>query len=60
MAMICKNGCKECDGCMRCYEEPKPYFCPVCGKEVEEFVYQTDGEIIGCESCVEKTCIEDL
>ena len=22
MAMICENGCRECSGCMNCFETP--------------------------------------
>lgn len=52
MAMTCIYGGKECDGCMECKEE-KEYYCPVCGELVEETLYvSTDGEIVGCGSCV--------
>ncbi len=25
MAMVCITGCKECDGCMRCYNNEDEY-----------------------------------
>ena len=56
MAYRCvKNQSKECDGCMACHPEVTyTYYCPVCGDEVEETVYTTiDGEVIGCENCVQ-------
>ena len=53
MAFRCiKNISLECDGCMDCTPTPH-YYCPVCGKEVFETVFLNDGEIIGCENCVE-------
>ena len=32
------------------------YFCPVCDRELDysEEVYTTDGEVIGCEYCVDR------
>jgi predicted RNA-binding Zn-ribbon protein involved in translation (DUF1610 family) len=30
------------------------YYCPICGEEIYETVFvNNDGEIIGCENCVE-------
>ena len=54
MAYICKlNYCKECDGCMACQED-REYFCPICGEKVIETVYvDNNGNVIGCENCVE-------
>lgn len=54
MAYICKlNYNKECDGCMSCQKE-KEYYCPICGEEVNEAVYvDNNGNVIGCENCVE-------
>lgn len=56
MAMICRNGARECDGCMDCYQEPGPFHCPVCGAQLDYgdnvyFVREND-EIIGCECCI--------
>ena len=28
-------------------------FCPVCGEECE-FIFKKDGDVIGCENCVEQ------
>jgi hypothetical protein len=25
MAMICRSGCSECTGCMRCYEDDEEW-----------------------------------
>lgn len=33
-------------------EEEKPVFCPICGEECESF-YKLDGDIVGCDMCVE-------
>lgn len=52
MSYPCVMGNKECDGCMAC-KEAKEYYCPVCGEPVEEKLYvSTDGEIVGCENCI--------
>jgi hypothetical protein len=32
--------------------EAEDFFCPVCGAENPEKFYVVDGEVIGCESCV--------
>lgn len=34
-------------------EDEKPIFCPICGEECESF-YKLDGDIVGCDMCVEK------
>lgn len=54
MAYRCvTNMARECDGCMECKPTPH-YYCPVCGEEVYEIVYaDKNGEVIGCEHCVE-------
>ena len=26
--------------------------CPVCGEEVDEYLKNSEGEIVGCENCV--------
>ena len=61
MAYRCKkNHYKECDGCMDCQSEVI-YYCPICGDEVIENVYiSTDGEVIGCENCVQVKDPEDV
>lgn len=47
-----KNNTRECDGCMDCKQEQN-YYCPICGEEVYETVFVSDGEVIGCENCAE-------
>lgn len=52
MAYPCIKYGGECDGCGSCQEE-KEYYCPVCGEKVFETVYvSNDGDIVGCENCV--------
>lgn len=53
MAFGCiKSAARECDGCMSCKPDTH-YYCPICGKEVYETVFVSDGEVIGCENCAE-------
>lgn len=53
MGYICIKENKECDGCMECNPSPH-YYCPICDGEVYETVYVSeDGEVIGCENCVQ-------
>ena len=53
MAYYCeKNNSIECDGCGACHPDVH-YYCPVCGEEVYETVFVSEGEIIGCENCAE-------
>lgn len=54
MSYLCvKNPRRECEGCMEC-KGSAHYYCPICGEEVYEIVYaDKDGEILGCEHCVE-------
>ena len=61
MAYRCsRNSMKECEGCMACQQD-RTYYCPVCGDEVEENVFITlDGEVIGCENCVQAKDPEDI
>ena len=34
-------------------EEPKAYYCPECGRVVEEYVYRNEfGDIVGCDRCL--------
>lgn len=56
MAMICANGCRECDGCGSCFAEPPTFHCPICGAPLDYcdtiyFVRECE-EIIGCECCI--------
>lgn len=61
MAYYCRKGYKdECDGCGDCNEGRIP-ICPVCGEVVHETVYKTiEGDIFGCENCVECCDPEEL
>lgn len=53
MGFMCVKGRGECNGCMACRPEPH-YYCPVCSKEVYETVFvANDGEVIGCENCIQ-------
>lgn len=53
MGFSCIYNNKECDGCMNCQPETH-YYCPICGHEVYETVFvDNDGDVIGCENCVE-------
>lgn len=54
LAMICKNGCRECDGCMMCYPDEVVYVCTICGKECDEVYFDKYGEIFACDNCVRK------
>lgn len=56
MAYLCiLNPNKECDGCMECDKGDQHYYCSICGEEVTETVYiSTNGDILGCENCVEQ------
>lgn len=41
-------------------DEPKPYYCPVCGEENPEHYYRDRiGKIVGCESCIEEISAPD-
>ena len=53
VSMACVTGATECNGCMRCYEEPKKLgICSVCHDPVysDDEAYCIDGEYIhdGC------------
>lgn len=56
MAMICKYGGRECDGCQNCIEEEPNIHCPICGSMLDycDTVYYSreDDEILGCENCI--------
>ena len=36
-----------------CEPEDRPVFCPECGEECS-FIYVKDGDVIGCDNCVEE------
>lgn len=36
------------------------YHCPICDSTECEKVYKSDGEIIGCDQCIDYDYIEDL
>ena len=60
MGLVCKNGAKECEGCICCKSASEVYYCPVCGNEPEEVIYMTDNEIVGCDMCIKTVCITDI
>ena len=35
------------------YEEVEP-ICPICGSKKCDYFYKVDGEVIGCDDCVER------
>lgn len=54
MAMICVNGCRECDGCGACQKDPAPLgYCVTCGEAIVfgDDYYEIDGELIH-EDCL--------
>ena len=54
MAMICKSGGRECDGCMSCYAENP--LCPICSNETDTYYYNRhSGDIVGCGECLSTT-----
>ena len=55
----CKYVERECGNCGQCATE-KLYYCPVCGNEVYENVYQSNGIIVGCDQCIERTPYYEL
>ena len=52
--MFCKDGTKECTGCMACQSDPEPLICPFCSKEADYFYYDIDGDLFACDRCVVK------
>ncbi len=54
MAYMCTKGRGECVGCGGCEER---IVCPVCGEEPEDRLYKFNGEVIGCDQCIEKEII---
>lgn len=50
MAMICKRGSRECDGCMTCHDEPVyAGECEHCGEPIpiyEDHYKLPDGELL--------------
>lgn len=53
VAMICVYG-GECNGCMRCQQDPEPIYCEICGEEVEYLYKNADGEVVGCDNCIKQ------
>ena len=49
----CVKGRVECDGCMECRGEVEEVRCPYCGS-VADTLYKQEGQIIGCENCIEE------
>lgn len=56
MAFMCLYGYGECDACGRC---EKTILCPICGEEVTEHLFRRDGEIVGCDQCIDIVDVED-
>lgn len=57
MALSCKHGGRECDGCMSCQPERVQVCCPMCGQVLRsgEHIYRLDnGDVLGCEHCVQR------
>lgn len=55
MSVVCKNGARECTGCMDCQTESYAVICPHCGHRLEPYerAYTINEDMIGCELCVE-------
>ena len=52
MAMICVNGCKECNGCMACYEENLE-FCCECARDLpSDECYEDEQNLVLCKDCL--------
>lgn len=54
MAMICKTGARECDGCMACHTDPEPIGrCSACDEPIfpDDERYNIEGELIH-EDCL--------
>lgn len=65
MAMICRNGARECTGCMECLDgEVRELYCPACGKKIYEdsqmFEDKRSGDILGCERCIKVHYAEEI
>lgn len=56
--MYCVGGGKECNGCGECL--PQNYKCPLCGGECEKVYFDTLGDIVGCDVCLEMRWADDL
>ena len=59
--MICRNGSRECDGCMFCYDDgDRPAMeCAECGKTIyagDDF-YRVVGDSY-CDKCVSRETAE--
>ena len=63
MAMVCVNGCKECDGCGECFEGNINLRCPECmailSPDERIFISKRHG-ILGCEHCLIEEYAEDV
>jgi len=46
--------------CPNASDEYSPYYCPICGEEVENGVYKLDDEIIGCDQCIKFVPVENI
>ena len=54
MALVCKYGNKECDGCMRCFDnevKPDDVVCSICGQPITDKYYAID-DLVYCEECM--------
>ena len=40
-------------------DDPVELVCPVCGADCRQYYRNLDGEILGCEECVEEVSAED-
>ena len=46
-------------GCGYEPDDPVELVCPVCGADCRQYYRNLDGEILGCEECVETVDAED-
>lgn len=54
MAMTCRNGCRECDGCMDCQDIESVIICDDCGGNI----YESDGYYSVCDRNICDECID--
>ncbi|WMI82191.1 hypothetical protein [Anaerotignum sp. MB30-C6] len=55
MSYQCRLRDKDCDGCGDCQQEVEP--CPNCNGLDYETKYFRGNEWIGCDQCIERSCI---
>lgn len=59
MSMICINGCRECDGCMRCQKEDRVEFIGTCAYCDEPIRSNEDRYIFPDDDMTHDVCASD-